>query len=68
MHNHYRHYPLNEQRFIGPLLPFVGGAVGGALIGYTFARPNNTYYQPYYPQYYPIYYPYPYYQTTNYIN
>ena len=56
-------YPVNQQRFIGPLLPFVGGA----LVGYAFSRPNYSYYQPYYPQYYPVYYPYPYYQTT-YIN
>ena len=58
----YTNYPINEQRFIGPILPFVGGA----LLGYTFARPNTNYYQPYY-QYYPVYYPYPYYQNT-YIN
>lgn len=50
----------NNERFIGPLLPFIGGA----LVGYVVARPNNfNYYQPYYPLYqYPTY-PY-YYQTT----
>jgi len=42
-------YPNNDQRFIGPILPFVGGA----LIGYIAGRPNY---------YYPVYYP-PYYQT-----
>ena len=47
------------------LIPLIMAEI--ALLGYTFARPNNTYYQPYYPQYYPVYYPYPYYQTT-YIN
>ena len=45
-----------EERFIGPLLPFVGGA----LVGYIVARPNNnTYYPtPYYTAYYnpnPVY-------------
>ena len=52
----YRMQP-NDERFIGPLLPFIGGA----LVGYVVARPNNFgYYQPYYPQYYQ--YPsYPYY-------
>ena len=47
----------NNERFIGPLLPFVGGA----LIGYIVGRPNfntGTYYQPYYP----VYYQYPNYQ------
>ena len=47
---------IHEERFIGPLLPFVGGA----LVGYIVARPNNnTYYPtPYYTTYYnpyPIY-------------
>ena len=68
--NYNNYYPMvnqNEERFIGPLIPFLGGA----LVGYVVARPNfNSYYQPYYPPYYQ--YPsYPYYQsytpyTTNY--
>lgn len=43
----------NDQRFIGPILPFVGGA----LIGYIAGRPNypNYYYPVYYPPYYPTY-------------
>lgn len=46
-------YPTNEERFIGPILPFVGGA----LIGYIAGRPNypNYYYPVYYPPYYPPY-------------
>lgn len=46
--------PINEERFIGPILPFVGGA----LIGYIAGRPNypNYYYPVYYPPYYPTYY------------
>ena len=32
-----------DERFIGPILPFVGGA----LIGYIAGRPNYNYYQPY---------------------
>jgi hypothetical protein len=47
----------NEERFIGPLLPFVGGA----LIGYVVARPNNNNYYPI-PYYTPYYTPYPIYQ------
>ena len=44
----------NEERFIGPIIPFLGGA----LIGYIAGRPQYTY-----PAYYPIYYPnYYYYQ------
>lgn len=61
MHNpNFQHnVPMNEERFIGPLLPFVGGA----LVGYIVARPNNnTYYPtPYYTAYYA---PYPPYQGT----
>ena len=56
----YYQYPIKNERFIGPILPFVGGA----LIGYIVGRPNYNYYQPYYQPYYPIYYPptnYPYY-------
>ena len=46
-------YTNNNQRFIGPILPFVGGA----LIGYIAGRPNfpNYYYPVYYPTYYPTY-------------
>jgi len=61
----YRNYSyVNNERFIGPLLPFIGGA----LVGYVVARPNNYgYYQPYYPMYYQ--YPtYPYYYQTNTYN
>lgn len=48
-------YPENEERFIGPLLPFLGGAA----IGYFAGRPQYTYAYPvYYPQYYPPYYYY----------
>ena len=65
MYRNYSYFPQqqNNERFIGPVLPFLGGA----LIGYVAGRPNNFgYYQPSYP----IYYPYPaypyYYQTTTY--
>lgn len=60
-------YPINtnEERFIGPVIPFIGGA----LIGYIAGRPQYTYNNP---PYYPVYYypTYPYYpQTpTNYTN
>lgn len=45
--------PASDERFIGPILPFVGGA----LIGYIAGRPNypNYYYPVYYPPYYPTY-------------
>lgn len=66
MYRNYSYYPnINQQeRFIGPLLPFIGGA----LVGYVVGRPNNFgYYQPYYPMYYQ--YPtYPYYYQTNTYN
>lgn len=53
-------YQNNDERFIGPILPFVGGA----LIGYIAGRPNY-----YYPVYYPPYYqPYPNYIPTYYNN
>jgi len=57
-------YPLyqeNEERFIWPLIPFLGGAA----IGYIAGRPQYNYT---YPTYYPVYYPYyqPYY--NNYYN
>ena len=58
----YRNYPT-EQRFIWPILPFVGGAI----LGYAAGRPNWGYQQPYYQPYYPVY-QYPYYQYTTYIN
>ena len=53
-------YP-NEERFLGPVIPFLGGA----LIGYVASRPNftNAYMQPYYPVYYN---PYPTYTYTSY--
>ena len=44
-----------DERFIGPIFPFLGGA----LIGYIAGRPQQYYsypvYYPYYP-YYPNYY------------
>ena len=43
-------YPGNEERFIWPLIPFLGGAA----IGYFAGRPQYTY-----PSYYPVYFPYP---------
>lgn len=52
-------YPQNDQRFIGPIFPFLGGA----LIGYIAGRPQYNYSYPiYYPSYYPNYY-YPGYYT-----
>ena len=53
------YYSNGESRFIGPLLPFVGGLLVGGLIT---PRPNYQPYPYYYPQpYYPpvSYYPYP---------
>ena len=48
----------NDERFIGPIFPFLGGA----LIGYIAGRPQYNYTYPiYYPTYYP-YYPNYYYQ------
>jgi hypothetical protein len=51
--------PINEDRFIWPLIPFLGGAA----IGYIAGRPQYNYS---YPSYYPVYYPYyvPYYNNT----
>ena len=49
----------NDQRFIGPVLPFIGGA----LIGYIAGRPQYNYA---YPAYYPMYYPY--YSNNYYYN
>ena len=58
MNNYYGNFNTkNEERFIGPLLPFVGGA----LIGYIVAKPNNNAYYPV--PYYTYYTPYP---TYNY--
>ena len=51
----------NEERFIWPVLPFIGGA----LVGYIAGRPQYNYpYPQYYP--YPVYYPY--YNNTYYSN
>ena len=44
-------YPAKEERFIWPLIPFLGGAA----IGYIAGRPQYNYT---YPSYYPVYYPY----------
>ena len=68
MYRNNNYYP-NQERFIGPLIPFVGGA----LIGYIAGRPN-TFSGGYYQQpvvYYPYYQQVPYYQyysqnTSNY--
>lgn len=60
----YSYYPYqNDQRFIGPIIPFLGGAV----IGYIAGRPQYNYT---YPNYYPMYYPYypTYYQPYYYGN
>ena len=58
----------NDQRFIGPLIPFLGGAA----IGYFAGRPQYNYSYPvFYPIYYPQYYSRPYYNnysSGNYIN
>ena len=46
--------PANDERFIWPLIPFLGGAA----IGYIAGRPQYNYtYPSYYPVYYPYYYP-----------
>ena len=60
MYRTYYGNQINNQRFIGPLLPFIGGA----LVGYVVARPNNQYYPPYYQPFYQYptyqyYYQYP---------
>lgn len=52
-----QHNIQTEERFIWPLVPFLGGA----LVGYIAGRPQYNYS---YPAYYPIYYP-PYY--NNYV-
>ena len=42
-----------DERFIWPLIPFLGGAA----IGYIAGRPQYNYTYPiYYPYYYPVYY------------
>lgn len=67
MYRNYSYHPqINNSRFIGPILPFIGGA----LIGYVAGRPNYIpYYQPYYqPTYYYPYNSYPYYQQTFNLN
>ena len=46
-----------EERFIWPLIPFLGGAA----IGYIAGRPQYNYS-------YPMYYPYPVYYPTYYNN
>ena len=63
MNNYYENINAkNEERFIGPLLPFVGGA----LIGYIVARPNNNV-NAYYPvPYYTYYNQYPVYNMNQY--
>lgn len=60
---YYNQYSINtnEERFIGPVIPFIGGA----LIGYIAGRPQYSYNtQPYYPVYYYPTYPYYYPQST----
>lgn len=54
-------YSENDERFIGPVIPFIGGA----LIGYIAGRPQYSYNSP---SYYPVYYypTYPYYPQMNY--
>jgi hypothetical protein len=67
MYKNYSYYQNTNERFIGPLLPFIGGA----LVGYVVGRPNNFGYyqqQPYYPAYYYQYPTYPYYYQTNTYN
>ena len=64
-----QHQIQNEERFIGPIIPFIGGA----LIGYIAGRPQYTSYPSYYPVYYPYYPNYYYYQRpynygTNSVN
>ena len=59
----------NEERFIGPIFPFLGGA----LIGYIAGRPQYNYsypvFYPYYPSYYPnYYYQRPYSSSSSYTN
>ncbi len=59
-----------EERFIGPLIPFVGGALVGGLISYGINSSKTPNYVPYAPSPYPYYnnysmnyyqpYPYPY--------
>lgn len=57
----YQHPPYyinnTEERFIWPLIPFLGGAA----IGYIAGRPQYNYS-------YPMYYPYPIYYPTYYNN
>ena len=56
------YYTENNERFIWPLIPFLGGAA----IGYFAGRPQYNYTYPvYYPVYYPPYYGRPYSQMYN---
>lgn len=70
MHRSYRnsfqqYYPENDERFIWPLIPFLGGAA----IGYFAGRPQYTYSYPvYYPYYPPYYYNRSYSSTPYYTN
>ena len=56
--NSFQHpyYIENEERFIWPLIPFLGGAA----IGYIAGRPQYNYTYPVYYPYYPPYYNRPY--------
>jgi len=58
-YNHTQYNISNDERLIGPIFPFLGGA----LIGYIAGRPQYNYSYPlYYPTYYPYYPNYYYYQ------
>ena len=59
----YEYPQQNQERFIGPIFPFLGGA----LIGYIAGRPQYNYSYPVYYPYIP-YYPNYYYQNPNSIN
>lgn len=54
----------SEERFIGPIFPFLGGA----LIGYIAGRPQQNYGYPIYYPYYPYYPTYYYRQPSTYNN
>lgn len=64
------YYNDDQTRFIGPILPFVGGLLVGGLVAPSFKtnqQPTPIYYQPV--QYYPVSTPYPYYPyNPNYPN
>ena len=59
----------NEERFIWPLIPFLGGAAIGYIAGrpqYNYTYPiYYPYYQPYYNRPYPINYNKPIYYSSN---